>query len=147
MHPRNEGHPIIEEVLDGYESDKSEQKDTRIDTTFTPQSYQPHPGALSLYDEQRAQHYQTTFQDTIRQKTKTTETVDPDMLDLQRKYGINIKFKLDDLGAEELIPLYNPIKKNAIYNSLVKKLGDILRLPVFGFRINPGQFLQYSRVF
>jgi hypothetical protein len=61
------------------------------------------------------------------QKTKptdTTITVDPDILDLQKKYGINIKFKLDDLGAEELIPLYNPIKKNAIYNSLVKKLGD-----------------------
>lgn len=59
------------------------------------------------------------------QKTKmTTETVDPDMLDLQRKYGINIKFKLDDLGAEELMPLYNPTKKNAIYNTLVKKYGN-----------------------
>ena len=59
------------------------------------------------------------------QKTKTTtETIDPDMLDLQRKYGINIKFKLDDLGAEELMPLYNPNKDNAIYRTLVKKYGN-----------------------
>ena len=56
--------------------------------------------------------------------TDTTVTVDPDILDLQKKYGINIKFKLDDLGPEELIPLYNPIKKNAIYNALTKKLGN-----------------------
>ena len=56
--------------------------------------------------------------------TDTTITVDPDILDLQKKYGINIKFKLDNLGPEELIPLYNPTKKNAIYNSLIKKLGD-----------------------
>jgi len=58
------------------------------------------------------------------QKSKTTETVDPDILDLQRRYGINIKFKLDDLGETELIPLYNPTKKNAIYNTLIKRFND-----------------------
>ena len=56
--------------------------------------------------------------------TDTTITVDPDILDLQKKYGINIKFKLDDLGPEELIPLYNPLRRNAITNSLQKKFGN-----------------------
>lgn len=55
------------------------------------------------------------------QKLKTTETIDPDILELQRKYGV---FKLADLGAEELMPLYNPTKKNLIYNTLVNKYGD-----------------------
>jgi hypothetical protein len=56
------------------------------------------------------------------QKSKPSiEAVDPDILELQRKYGLNIKFELEDLSAEELIPLYNPTKKNLIYNTLVDK--------------------------
>ena len=36
-------------------------------------------------------------------------------------YGINIKVRLDELGAEELIPLYKPTKVNRISEALKKK--------------------------
>lgn len=52
-----------------------------------------------------------------------TDTVDPDMMELQRRYGINIKVRLDELGAEELIPLYKPTKVNRISEALKKKYG------------------------
>ena len=52
---------------------------------------------------------------------KTTE-IDPDVMGLQKKYGIQVN--LEDLDAEELLPLYRPSKKNAIYTVLSKKFGD-----------------------
>lgn len=58
-----------------------------------------------------------------QERKSATETVDPDILELQRRYGVSIKFKLDDLGAEELIPLYNPNKNNRIAEALKKRYG------------------------
>jgi len=56
--------------------------------------------------------------------TSTLETIDPDIMELQRRYGVNVKLKLDDLGAEELIPLYKPNKNNKITEVLRKKYGS-----------------------
>lgn len=58
-----------------------------------------------------------------------TTTIDPDMMDLQTKYGIKTRF--DDLGAEELIPNYNPTKQNRITKALQKMFND---KPVIAFK-------------
>lgn len=54
--------------------------------------------------------------------TPTTESIDPDLIELQRRFGI--KVRLDDLGADELIPLYKPNKNNRITEVLKKKFGN-----------------------
>lgn len=54
--------------------------------------------------------------------TPTTESIDPDLIELQRRFGI--KVRLDDLGADELIPLYKPNKNNRITEVLRKKYGN-----------------------
>lgn len=51
---------------------------------------------------------------------KTTE-IDTDMVALQTKYGF--RMRMEDLGAEELLPHYKPNKKNRIYEALIKKYG------------------------
>jgi len=59
---------------------------------------------------------------TKDQRTTATNEVDPDLYDLQTKYGIRTRF--EDLGPEELIPSYNPQKQNRISNALKKIFAD-----------------------
>lgn len=59
--------------------------------------------------------------DKEKRETATTQ-VDPDLYDLQTKYGIKTRF--EDLGPEELIPNYNPQKDNRITKALKKIFGD-----------------------
>jgi len=58
-----------------------------------------------------------------------TEEVDPDLVELQTKYGIKTRF--EDLGAEDLIPCYNPSKQNRITKALQAIFGD---KPVIAFK-------------
>ena len=46
-------------------------------------------------------------------------SIDPDLLDLQNKYGI--KTRIEDLDIEQLIGYYNPRRKNIIHDALSKK--------------------------
>ena len=62
-------------------------------------------------------------------RDEATTNVDPDMMDLQVKYGIRTRF--EDLGAEELIPHYVPTKQNRITKALKDKFGD---KPVIAFK-------------
>jgi len=55
-------------------------------------------------------------------RKEATTTVDPDLVDLQTKYGIKASF--DDLGPEELVPYYNPNKNNRVTKALQKIFGD-----------------------
>lgn len=55
-------------------------------------------------------------------REEATTNIDPDIMDLQTKYGI--KTRLSDLGAEELIPLYNPTKSNRITQTLKDMFGS-----------------------
>lgn len=48
-------------------------------------------------------------------------SIDPDLMDLQRKYGI--KTRLEDLDIEQLLPYYNPRKKNVVHDILEKRYG------------------------
>jgi hypothetical protein len=102
MHPRDAAkYPIIQEVEEGYESDNSlssEIKDTPQETETAPLTYQANPGAVSMYDEQRARHYQTTFQDSIRQKTKTTD-------DSKTAYGEGFA---SSFGQRNIAPMPEP---------------------------------------
>lgn len=58
-----------------------------------------------------------------------TEEIDPDLLELQTKYGIKTRF--EDLAAEDLIPCYNPSKQNRITKALKNMFGD---KPVVAFK-------------
>ena len=49
-------------------------------------------------------------------ESKKTDTVDPDILALQRKFGI--RTKMEDLGIEDLLPFYNPLKVNNVHTIL-----------------------------
>lgn len=51
----------------------------------------------------------------------TTET-DSALIELQTKYGIDTS--LDDLDAEQLLPYYNPKRKNAVHDILEKRYGQ-----------------------
>ena len=57
-----------------------------------------------------------------------TGEVDPDLMELQTKYGIKTRF--EDLGAEELLPHYNPQKQNRIFKALKNIFGN---KPVIAF--------------
>lgn len=48
--------------------------------------------------------------------SQKTDSLDPVMLELQTKYGI--RTRLEDLGVEELLPYYNPLRKNRVYKVL-----------------------------
>jgi len=54
-------------------------------------------------------------------RQEATTNVDPNLVDLQTKYGIKTRF--EDLGPEELIPYYDPSKNNRISDTLKKKFG------------------------
>jgi len=49
------------------------------------------------------------------------ENIDPDIFELQTKYGI--KTQIEDLYIEQLLPYYNPRKKNIVHEVLSKKYG------------------------
>jgi hypothetical protein len=51
------------------------------------------------------------------------------MVELQNRFGI--KFRMEDLGIEDLVPLYNPNKNNRITEALRKKFGNT---PVIAFK-------------
>lgn len=57
-------------------------------------------------------------------RQKATSAIDPDIYELQSKYGVNIDVKLNDLSPEELIPHYNPKKHNAILKALKLHFSD-----------------------
>lgn len=58
-----------------------------------------------------------------------TDSIDPDILDLQSKYGI--KTKIEDLDIEQLMQYYNPRKNNVIHEALQKKYGKYGKFIVF----------------
>lgn len=49
------------------------------------------------------------------------ENIDPDIFELQSKYGI--KTQIEDLYIDQLLPYYNPRKKNIVHEVLNKKYG------------------------
>lgn len=49
-------------------------------------------------------------------ESKKTDTIDPDVLDLQTRYGIQTK--VEDLDIAQLLPYYKPNKINNIHNVL-----------------------------
>lgn len=51
-----------------------------------------------------------------------TDSIDPDLLDLQTKYGI--KTSLEDLDIAQLLPYYKPNRKNKIHDILIKRYQD-----------------------
>jgi hypothetical protein len=55
-------------------------------------------------------------------RAAATSTVDPDLMNIKTKYGIDIS--IEDLSVEELIPNYDPSKTNAITKALQKQFGD-----------------------
>ena len=63
------------------------------------------------------------------QRETGTDTVDPDIVDLQIKYGFKTRFS--DLGPDELIPYYNPEKQNRVYKALKDIFGE---KPVIAFK-------------
>jgi hypothetical protein len=53
-----------------------------------------------------------------------TDVIDPDLMALQAKYGISLRYRFDDLPVEDLIPLYKPNKNNKITEILRKRFGN-----------------------
>ena len=53
--------------------------------------------------------------------SEKAEDIDPDIFELQSKYGI--KTQIEDLYIEQLLPYYNPRKKNIVHEVLNKKYG------------------------
>jgi hypothetical protein len=98
--PKDQTQPTIVEVDEGYESDHElETRETARDTSSSSQTYQPNPSvAVSLYDEQRARHYQTTFQNSIKQQTKTTD-------DSKTAYGEGFA---SSFGQRNIAPMPEP---------------------------------------
>ena len=66
-------------------------------------------------------------------RKEATSNVDPDLMDLKSKYGI--KTDINDLGPEELIPYYNPLKTNKISVILQNMFGE---KPVIAFNPQDG---------
>jgi len=56
------------------------------------------------------------------ENSQKTDTLDPVTLELQTKYGI--KTRLEDLGVDELLPYYNPLKKNRVHKVLKDMFKD-----------------------
>lgn len=72
----------------------------------------------------------TYLRGNVKESTKKYVTmVDPDMVELQERFGI--KFRMEDLDIEDLVPLYKPNKNNRITEALRKKFGDT---PVIAFK-------------
>lgn len=72
----------------------------------------------------------TYLRGNVKDSTKKyADMIDPDLVELQQRFGI--KFRLDDLGVEDLIPLYKPNKNNRITEALRKKFGND---PIIAFK-------------
>jgi hypothetical protein len=72
----------------------------------------------------------TYLRGNVKDSTKKyVDMIDPDLVELQQRFGI--KFRLDDLGVEDLIPLYKPNKNNRITEALRKKFGSD---PIIAFK-------------
>jgi hypothetical protein len=72
----------------------------------------------------------TYLRGSVKDSTKKyVDMIDPDLVELQQRFGI--KFRLDDLGVEDLIPLYKPNKNNRITEALRKKFGND---PIIAFK-------------
>lgn len=57
----------------------------------------------------------------LRGKNSQKEEIDPVLSELQSRFGI--KVKLSDLDTEELLPYYNPKRKNIIHTILEERYG------------------------
>ena len=65
----------------------------------------------------------TYLRGSVKDSTKKyVDMIDPDLVELQQRFGI--KFRLEDLGVEDLIPLYKPNNNNRITEACLLYTSD-----------------------
>lgn len=126
----------VEEILDspGFEITRSDAE-VRI-KMLSDEEVTPFGDLRKLFCEEKAQVPVPKLRMAIKylrgpKDSQKTDTIDPDILALQTKYGI--RTRMEDLDVEALLPFYNPLKVNNVH-TILKNRYESKYGPVIAFK-------------